>query len=114
MIRSSEDGLSGILEAEQLRRAQDLAAVERRDLQPLQALVRGLLEQVVAVAGGDEPEEVEHLDGAVVLRHADLREVLVHAVAQRLVALSWKFACRRLSVQTLQTVISVSQPVASE
>ena len=32
-----------ILEAEDLRRAQDLAAVERRDLQPLQALVRDLL-----------------------------------------------------------------------
>ena len=26
---------------------------------------------------------------------------------------SWKFAWRRLSVQTLQTVISVSQPVVS-
>src|SRR6476469_7091581 len=33
----------GILEAEDLRRPQDLAAVERRDLQALQALVCDLL-----------------------------------------------------------------------
>src|SRR5687768_15863214 len=42
--------LVGILETEQLRGPQDLAAVERRHLQALQALVGGLLQQVVAVA----------------------------------------------------------------
>src|SRR5205823_6354208 len=43
-------GAVGILEAEELRRPQDLAAVERRDLQALQALVRGLLQQLLALA----------------------------------------------------------------
>ena len=75
--------LVGILEPEQLRRAQDLAAVERRDLQPLEALVRSGLQQLVALAGGDEPEEVEHLDLARVLGHADLGEVVVDPLEQR-------------------------------
>src|SRR6266550_8319021 len=45
----------GVLEAEDLRRPQDLAAVERRDAQALEPLVRGLLQSVVAVALGDQP-----------------------------------------------------------
>ena len=60
--------LVGVLEAEQLRRPQDLAAVERRDLQALQALVRDLLQQLVALALGDQPEEVLDVDGALVRR----------------------------------------------
>ena len=80
-------GLVGILEAEELRRAQDLAAVERRDLEPLQALVRRALQQLVALAGGDEPEEVQDVDAARVRRRADGDEVLVHAGEQRLVVL---------------------------
>src|SRR3954465_10914048 len=40
----------GILEAHDLRRAQDLAAVERRHLEALEALVRGLLEELEALA----------------------------------------------------------------
>src|SRR5947209_19027826 len=43
----------GILEAEDLRRPQDLAAVERRDLEALQALVRSHLELLVALTFGD-------------------------------------------------------------
>src|SRR5205085_1557072 len=43
----------GILEAEQLRRAQDLAAVERRHLQSLEAPVRRPLQQLVPLALGD-------------------------------------------------------------
>src|SRR6266508_668081 len=40
----------GILEAQDLGRAQDLTAVEGSDLQPLQASVRRLLQQLVALA----------------------------------------------------------------
>src|ERR671929_889184 len=47
-----------VLEAHDLRRAQDLAAVERRDLQPLQALVRRLLQQLVSLSLRDLPEQV--------------------------------------------------------
>src|SRR5207248_6892546 len=52
----------GILEAEDLRRAQDLAAVERRDLQALQALVRSRLQQLVALAFRDLPQQVADVD----------------------------------------------------
>src|SRR5207302_10134358 len=44
-----------VLEAEELRRAQDLTAVEGRDLEPLQSPVGGLLQQLVALALGDLP-----------------------------------------------------------
>src|SRR4029453_8140756 len=53
-----------VLEAEDLGRAQDLAAVEGRDAQPLQALVSRLFQQLVAVASGHEPEEVLDVDAA--------------------------------------------------
>src|SRR6266566_9433234 len=43
----------GIFEAEDLRRAEDLAAVERRDLESLQALVRSHLQLLVALTLGD-------------------------------------------------------------
>src|ERR687898_2757736 len=46
-----------VLEPEQLRRPQDLAAVERRDLDPLQPLVRRGLQQLEALPVGNEPEE---------------------------------------------------------
>jgi len=82
----------GILEAEELRRTQDLAAVERRDLDPLQALVSGLLEQLEALALGDLPEEVPDLDVAVVARRADRLEVGVDALAEAASPVSWKFA----------------------
>ncbi len=87
MIASSECGLSGILEAEDLRGPQDLAAVERRDLQPLQPLVRDLLQLVVPVALGDQPEEVLDLDVAVVPRRADGLEIGVDALAELVVVL---------------------------
>src|SRR5438270_5891133 len=77
----------GILEAHDLRRAQDLAAVERRHLQTLQALVRRGLQQVVPLAFRDLPQQMAHVDGAGVLGHADRLEVLVHAVEQVRVAL---------------------------
>src|SRR4051794_22553059 len=77
----------GVLETEELRRPQDLAAVERRHLQPLQPLVRDLLEQLVAVSLRDLPEEVAHVDVVLVRRHADAGEVVVHARAECLVAL---------------------------
>src|SRR5438552_18445160 len=74
----------GILEAEDLRRAQDLAAVERRHLQALQALVRGLLQPLEPLALGDQPEQVLDLDAAAVRRNAHALEVLVHPRAQLL------------------------------
>src|SRR6187200_3466005 len=43
-------GLVRVLEAEELRRPQDLAAVERRDLEALQSLVRRTLQELVALA----------------------------------------------------------------
>src|SRR5439155_8170038 len=61
-------GAVGVLEAEELRRPQDLAAVERRHLEPLQPLVRDLLQLLEALALGDLPEEVAHLDAAAVGR----------------------------------------------
>src|SRR5204863_5156279 len=64
-------GTIRILEAEELRRPQDLAAVERRHLQPLQPLVRRGLEQLVALALGDLPQQVPHLDIAAVRWDAD-------------------------------------------
>ena len=83
MIRSSDHGPVGILEALDLRRAQDLAAVERRDLQALQAAVRRrLLQELVALALGDLPEQVPDVDVALVRGHADRDEVLVDARAQ--------------------------------
>ena len=102
----------GILEAHQLRRAQDLAAVERRDLEPLSPLCADGLE-LPYDSSGDQPEEVLHVDVALVARHADLLEVAVDALAQLARRCSWRFAWRRLSVHTLHTVISVSPPVAS-
>src|SRR3990170_5448407 len=72
---------------QQLRRAQDLAAVEGRDLEALQPAVGDLLQRLVALAVGEQPEEVLHLDAAGVGLDADLDEVLVHALAQRLVDL---------------------------
>src|SRR5437879_13096140 len=42
----------GVFEAEQLGRAQDLAAVERRHTQALQSLVRSLLQELVALEIG--------------------------------------------------------------
>src|SRR6266404_3566073 len=52
----------GILEAEDLRRAEDLAAVERRHLQSLQSLVRRDLQLLVALAFRDLPQEMAHVD----------------------------------------------------
>ena len=57
-----------ILESQHLARAQDLAAVERRDLEPRQALDGDLLEALVAVALGELPQQVPHLDAAAVAR----------------------------------------------
>src|SRR5919204_5529659 len=47
--RLERPGSIRVLEAEELRRAQDLASVERGDLEPLQALVRDMLQALVAV-----------------------------------------------------------------
>src|SRR6266542_1609514 len=77
----------GILEAHDLRGPQDLAAVERRHLQPLQSLVGDLLQQLEPLALRDQPEEVLDLDVAGVRRHAHRLEVAVDALAARLVAL---------------------------
>src|SRR5436190_3830833 len=76
-----------ILEAEDLRRPQDLAAVERRDLQALEALVRRLLQQLVALALRDLPEQVAHLDVAAVGRDPDALQVVAHALTQSVVVL---------------------------
>src|SRR6185503_14020351 len=77
----------GVLEAHELRGAEDLAAVERRDLEALETLVRNLLELLVTVAVGDQPEEVLDLDPSGVAWRADGLEVLVDALAERLVLL---------------------------
>ena len=76
----------GILEAHDLRRAQDLAAVERRDLQALEATVRGRLQQLVALALGDLPQQVADVDILLYARNADGDEILVHARAELVVA----------------------------
>src|SRR5947199_3742880 len=68
----------GILEAEQLRGPQDLAAVEGRDLEALQTLVRDLAETLGAIVLDDQPEQVLDLDVVLVRRYAHLCEVLVH------------------------------------
>ena len=73
--------------------------------------MRGLLESLAAFLR-DQPEEVLDLDAAR-YAHADRLEVRVDPLAQLVVLLEATFACRRFSVQTLQTVISVSAPVAS-
>ena len=75
-------GLVRVLEAHQLRRAQDLAAVERRDLEPAQTLVGDLLQRAEALAR-DEPEEMDAVDVGLVARRADPLEVVVDALAQR-------------------------------
>src|SRR5262249_52561458 len=85
--RLERPGTVRILEPEHLRRPQDLAPVERCDLQALQSLVRDLLELLVPRAFRDQPEEVLDLDGARVPRHADRFEVAVDALAQPLVEL---------------------------
>src|SRR5439155_25250431 len=71
-----------ILEALDLRRPEDLAAVERCDLDPLQAAVRGLLQELVALALGDLPEEMADVDVLLVRGNANRDEVLVNARAQ--------------------------------
>src|SRR5215207_4697177 len=76
-----------VLEPEQLRGPEDLATVERRDLDPLQPLVRGGLQELEPLAVRHEPEEVLHLHGAAVWRHTDRSEVRVHALAERVVSL---------------------------
>src|SRR4051812_26186145 len=85
--RLERPGPVRVLEAEQLRRAQDLAAIERRHAQALQPLVRRLLQQLVALALGDHPEQVSHLDAALVRGDADRAQVVVHPRAHGLVAL---------------------------
>src|SRR5918992_1186479 len=80
-----DDGLErprpvGILEAEELRGAEDLAAVERRDLEAAQSLVRGDLQLLVPLALGDQPEQVLDLAPAAVGRNPDRLEVRVHAL----------------------------------
>src|SRR4029079_2161079 len=67
-----------VLEAHQLRRTQDLAAVEGRDLESLEALVRDFLELLVAFAFGDQPQKVLDLDAAGIARRTDRLEVVVH------------------------------------
>src|ERR687888_832331 len=74
--RLERPGPVGILEAEDLRRPQDLAAVERRDTKALQAPVRDLLQPLVAVSLGDQPEQVLDLDPTPVRGDADGLEVL--------------------------------------
>ena len=87
MIASSVVRPVGIVHAQELRRAQDLAAVERRHLQALEALVGDALQLLVAVALRDQPEEVLDLDTARIRRRADLLQVLAHAHAERVVVL---------------------------
>src|SRR3954467_14890772 len=76
-----------VLVPEQLRRTQDLAAVERRDLEALESTVRRLLQQLVALAVCDLPEKVPHLDASRVRRRADPLEVLADPRAQPVVVL---------------------------
>src|SRR5439155_10463201 len=76
-----------VLETEDLRGPQDLAAVERSDLEALQALVRDLPELLVPLALCDEPEQVLDLDRASVERHPHPLQVLVDTRAQRVVVL---------------------------
>src|SRR6059058_4136547 len=64
----------GVLEAHDLRRTEDLAAVEGRDLQALEALVGGLPQELVPGPVGDLPEQVPHVDRSAVARHADRLE----------------------------------------
>jgi len=80
--RLQRPGAIGILETEDLGGAQDLAPVERRDTKPLQASVRNLLQPLVAVPFGDQPEEVLDLDFRAVRRDADGLEIPVHTLAQ--------------------------------
>src|SRR5436190_748179 len=74
-------------DADELRRAQALAAVARRDLQVLEAPVRRLLQQLVALALRDLPEQVAHLDVAAVGRDPDALQVVAHALTQSVVVL---------------------------
>src|SRR3954447_3006017 len=71
-----------VLEAEQLRRAQDLATVEGGDLQPFQALVRHFAKPLRAVVLDHQPEQVLDVDVGLVRRYSDRCEVLVHARAK--------------------------------
>src|SRR6266511_5165509 len=80
-------GAVGILEAEDLRGPQNLATVERRHLQALEALVRSLFQQLVALALGDLPEQVPDLHVPAVGRNPDPLEVLAHARPQPVVVL---------------------------
>ncbi len=61
-------GRVGILEPEHPRRTEDLAAVEGRDLEPLQPLVRRLLELREALLVGELPEQVADVDVLLVGR----------------------------------------------
>jgi hypothetical protein len=78
---------SGFSEAEELGWTEDLAPVERCNLEPLQPLVRGLLEPLVALSLRDQPQEVLDLDAAGVRRNADRIEVRVDPLTQLLVLL---------------------------
>ena len=75
--------------------------------------MRRRLQSLVAFALGDLPEQVAHVDVAVVPGHADRRQVRFTRSRSSASSMSWKFAWRRLSVQTLQTVSSVSAPVSA-
>src|SRR5581483_1480062 len=66
-----------VLEAHDLRRPQDLAAVEGRDLQALQPFVRRDLELLVALALRDLPQQVADVDRAAVRRHADRLQIAI-------------------------------------
>src|SRR5436190_17009975 len=83
--RLQRGGSVGILEAQELRGPEDLAAVERGDLQPLQPLVRDLLQPLITVALGDQPEKMLDLDGAAVPGYADRLQVFVDPLEQAFV-----------------------------
>src|ERR1700737_2838268 len=62
------------------------AGAKRGPPQAFHPLVRGLLQQLVARALGDLPEQVPHVDRARVGGDADRAEVLIHAAEQLRVA----------------------------
>src|SRR5437773_7644656 len=72
----------GVFEPLDLRGAQDLAAVEGRDLQALEPLVRGALQELVPLAFGNLPEQMANVDVPLVGGDTDRDEVLVDARAQ--------------------------------
>ena len=75
-------GRVGVLEPHHRRRPKQLAAVVRGHLQAVEALGTALLQQRQALLGGEVPQQVGDIDGALVRTRTGVHQLAVHLLQQ--------------------------------